>query len=83
MAVFIWRETRTIGKTLQEKSIVWFTFSTFAGVLVGTICTLSSILAGGAGTLVDVHLTQTPRETCIYIEQNTDLNFFSDCCLNV
>lgn len=57
MTVFIWRETTTIGSKLQHKSIVWFTFSTFAGVLIGTIGTLSSILAGGAGTLVNVHLT--------------------------
>lgn len=35
-------------------------FSTFTGVLVWTICALCSILAGGAGTLININLTQIP-----------------------
>lgn len=61
---------------MQKKNVVWFTLSTFAGVLVGTICALSSILAGGAGTLVNVHLTQIPRKTCIWIENTKYRNYF-------
>lgn len=76
MAMLIYLEHFYIFKLIQ-KTIVVFTFSTFAGVLVGTVSTLSSILAGCAGTLVDVHLTQTPRKPCICMEENTGLKFVS------
>lgn len=36
------------------------TFSTFTSVLVWTIGTLGSVLAGCAGTLINVHLTKIP-----------------------
>lgn len=63
-------------QAISVNNIVCFTFGTFAGVLVGTVSTLRSVLARSAGTLVDVHLTQTPRKTWICIEQNTGFNFF-------
>lgn len=44
-----------IGEAGRRKPV---TFSTFTSVLVRTVGTLSSVFAGGAGTLVNVHLTK-------------------------
>lgn len=80
MAMVNWREAKMEELKLENavKVIVWCTFSTFAGVLVGTIGTLCSILTRRAGALINVHLTQTPRKTCRCIEQNREFNFSSD-----
>ena len=39
------------------------TFCAFTGVLVGSVGALGPVLAGGAGTLINVHLAQAARET--------------------
>lgn len=40
------------------------TWSAFAGVFVGSVCTFSTIFTRCAGALVHIHLTQIPREPC-------------------